>query len=85
MIRAVVEDRGVMAAVSEESNQDAPRNGQEDIVNMMIPVNGQGSSNETRSKERQHHSKPFPKARMVIRESLQLRVQVKSQECPHEE
>ena len=27
VIHAVVEDGGVMAAVSEESNQDAPRNG----------------------------------------------------------
>lgn len=74
-----------MAAVSEESNQDAPRNGQEDIVNMMVSVNDQSSSNETRSKEGKYHSKPLPKAGMVIRESLQLRVQIKSQKCPHKE
>ena len=38
MVLAVVEDGGVMAAVSEEGNQDAPRSGQEDIVRVMVPV-----------------------------------------------
>ena len=67
-----------MAAVSEERDRDAPRNGEEDIVHVMVPVNDQTPCNETRSKEGKHHGEPFPKAGMVIRESLQLRVQVKS-------
>ena len=74
-----------MAAVSEEGNDDAPRNGQEDIVGMMVPVNEQAAGDEARSKEGQHHDKPFPEARVVVRESLQLRVQVKRQKCAHEE
>ena len=85
VVRAVVEDGGVMAAVSEESNQDTPRNGQEDVMDMMIPVNEHGSRDETRSKEGKHDRKPFPKASMVIRESLELRVQVESQKRPDEE
>ena len=74
-----------MAAVGEEGNDNAPRNGQEDIVDMMVPVDDQASGNEARSKEGQHHSKPFPKGRVVVRESLQLRVQIKRQKCAHEE
>ena len=50
MIRAVVEDGGVMAAVSEERNGDAPRDGEEDVVHVMVPVDDQTSCNETRSK-----------------------------------
>lgn len=85
MVRAIVEDGGVMASVSEESNQDAPRNGEEDVMDMMVPVNDQSSSNETRTEKGKHHNKPLPKASVVIRESLQLCVQVKGQKCPHKE
>ena len=45
VVRAIVEDGGVVTAVSEEGNQDAPRSGQEDVVDVMIPVNHQSSSN----------------------------------------
>ena len=77
MVRAVVEDGGVMAAVSKERDGDAPGNGEEDVVDVMVPVDDQRSCDETRSKEGKHHREPFPKAGVVIRESFQLRVQVK--------
>lgn len=47
MIGAVVEDGGVMAAVSEEGDQDAPGNGEENVMHVMVPVDHQGSCNET--------------------------------------
>ena len=47
MVRTIVEDGGVMAAVSEKGDQDAPGNRQEDIVHVMVPVNEQSASNET--------------------------------------
>ena len=74
-----------MAAVGEEGNHDAPRNGHEDVVDVMVPVDDQASGDEARCKEGQHHGKPFPKARVVVRESLQLGVQIKRQKCAHEE
>lgn len=77
MISAVVEDGGVMAAVSEERDRDAPRDGEEDIVDVVVPVYDQTPCNETRSEEGKHHREPFPKAGVVVREGLQLRVQVK--------
>ena len=73
-----------MAAVGEEGNQNAPRDGQENIVDMMVPVDEQATGHKARCKEGQHHGKPFPKACVVVRESLQLRVQIKRQKCAHE-
>lgn len=46
MVCPIVKDGGVMAAVGEQGNHNAPRNGQEDIVDMMIPVNDQASGDE---------------------------------------
>ena len=74
-----------MAAVGEQGNHDAPRHGQEDIVGMMVPIDDQASGDEARSKEGQHHGKPFPEACVIVRESLQLCVQIKRQKCAHEE
>ena len=85
MVGVVVEKGCVMAAVSEEGDQDAPRNGEEDVVDVMVPIDHQGSCNETCSEEGENDRKPFPEAGVVIRESFQLRVQVKSQEHAHEE
>ena len=47
MICAVIKDGGVMAAVSEKGDQDAPGDREEDIVDVMVPVNEQSASNET--------------------------------------
>lgn len=47
MVCAIVEEGGVMAAVSEEGDEDAPGNREEDIVDVMVPVDEQGSRNET--------------------------------------
>ena len=54
-------------------------------MNVMVPVNEQSSGNQTCSEQGKHNGKPLPKAGVVIRKSLELRVQVESQECPHKE
>ena len=85
MIGAIVEEGSVVAAVSEKGNQNAEGDRKQDIVDVVIAVHEKGSGNETGPDEGLHDGQPLPEAGMVVGESLQFRVEVKSQECADEE
>lgn len=85
VVGAVVEDGGVVGAVGEQGDRDAPGDREEDVVRVVVPVHDQGPRDEAGAQEGQRHGQPLPQGRVVVRKGLELRVQVQRQEGPEEE
>lgn len=85
VIGPVIEDRSVMAAVSEKSDKNAQGDREPDIVSVVVAVNQQGPRDEAGAEERRHDDQPLPEAGVVVGKGLQFRIEVESQKGAEEE